>query len=279
MSTDVGGHRHARGDPRPSSPRSSATSCTRRRPPTRWSPTSPTPWRSIPVTGSRSWASRSATIDSDRTGRRQDEGHLPLRQQVQGARQRDRVDPEPEPGGVARDPAVPALHRWSGAGRQRRHSRWSAPRCRSSGTTSAIRSPKLLTELGPTPEQPKGPFGDAPRSRFANGLEGKGEQINTTFRALSDAVTALNEGRGDFFGVIKSLALFVNALHQSDQQFVALNTNLATFTNSFTNSDQEVANAVQDIDSSADDRAQVRRRERLGAHHGHQQPRRRHQRS
>lgn len=107
---------------------------------------------------------------------------------------------------------------------------------------------ELLTELGPTPEQPKGPFGDALES-FANGLEGKGEQINTTFRALSDAVTALDEGRGDLFGVVKSLALFVNALHKSDQQLVSLNTNLATLTNSFTNSDQEVANAVRDLNT------------------------------
>ena len=107
---------------------------------------------------------------------------------------------------------------------------------------------ELVTTLGPTKDQPKGPFGDALES-FANGLEGKGEQINKTFRGLSDAVTALNEGRGDFFGVLKSLALFVNALHKSDQQLVALNTDLATFTNSFANTDQEVANAVKDINS------------------------------
>ncbi|EHB55331.1 virulence factor Mce family protein [Mycolicibacterium rhodesiae JS60] len=106
----------------------------------------------------------------------------------------------------------------------------------------------IVTKLGPTPEQPKGPFGDVLES-FANGLEGKGEQINTTFKALSDAVTALNEGRGDFFAVLKSLALFVNALHKSDQQLVALNNDLATFTNSFSNSDQEVAKAVKDIDA------------------------------
>mgnify|MGYP000854471846 CR=1 FL=1 len=45
---------------------------------------------------------------------------------------------------------------------------------------------ELVTTLGPTKDQPKGPFGDALES-FANGLEGKGEQINKTFRALSDA--------------------------------------------------------------------------------------------
>jgi phospholipid/cholesterol/gamma-HCH transport system substrate-binding protein len=106
---------------------------------------------------------------------------------------------------------------------------------------------RILTDLGPTPEQPKGPFGDILDS-FSDGLAGKGEQINKTLNNLSEAVTTLNEGRGDFFAVIKSLALFVNALYKSDQQFVALNDDLAQFTNSFTNTDQELATALHDLD-------------------------------
>src|SRR6201997_4730231 len=106
----------------------------------------------------------------------------------------------------------------------------------------------IISKLGPTPEQPKGPFGDAIES-FADGLAGKGKQINATLTSLSQALTALNEGRGDFFAVVRSLALFVNALHQDDRQFVALNTNLAQLTNNFTTSDSDVANATQQIDS------------------------------
>jgi len=105
---------------------------------------------------------------------------------------------------------------------------------------------RILTDLGPTKEQPKGPFGDIIESA-ANGFAGKGEQLNKTLNGLSDALYTLNEGRGDFFGVVKSLALFVNALYQSDQQFVALNKDLATFTNSFTNTNREVADALQDL--------------------------------
>ncbi len=104
----------------------------------------------------------------------------------------------------------------------------------------------ILTDLGPTPEQPKGPFGDIIESA-ADGFAGKGEQFNRTLNGLSEALFTLNEGRGDFFGVIKSLALFVNALYQSDQQFVALNDDLAQFTNSFTNTDRELANALADL--------------------------------
>jgi phospholipid/cholesterol/gamma-HCH transport system substrate-binding protein len=105
---------------------------------------------------------------------------------------------------------------------------------------------RILTDLGPTPEQPKGPFGDVIES-FSDGLAGKGDQINKTLTGLSEAVTTLNEGRGDFFAVIKSLALFVNALHKSDQQFVALNDDLAQFTSSFTNTDGELAKALRDL--------------------------------
>jgi phospholipid/cholesterol/gamma-HCH transport system substrate-binding protein len=105
---------------------------------------------------------------------------------------------------------------------------------------------RILTDLGPTPDQPKGPFGDIIESA-ANGFAGKGEQLNKTLNSLSEALYTLNEGRGDFFSVIKSLALFVNALYKSDQQFVALNDDLATFTNAFTNTNREVATALQDL--------------------------------
>ena len=105
---------------------------------------------------------------------------------------------------------------------------------------------RILTDLGPTREQPKGPFGDIIESA-ANGFAGKGEQLNRTLNGLSEALFTLNEGRGDLFSVIKSLALFVNALYKSDQQFVALNDDLAQFTNAFTNTNREVANALQDL--------------------------------
>jgi phospholipid/cholesterol/gamma-HCH transport system substrate-binding protein len=105
----------------------------------------------------------------------------------------------------------------------------------------------VISKLGPTKEQPKGPFGEVIES-FADGLAGKGKQINTTFNDLSRALTALNQGRGDFFAVVRSLALFVNALHADDQKFVALNKNLAQFTSSLTGSDQDLANALQQFD-------------------------------
>jgi phospholipid/cholesterol/gamma-HCH transport system substrate-binding protein len=105
---------------------------------------------------------------------------------------------------------------------------------------------RILQGLGPTPQQPRGPFGDIIESA-ANGLAGKGQQINQTLNSLSEALTSLNKGRGDFFGVVKSLALFVNALYKNDQQFVALNNDLASFTNKFAQTDHQVADALREI--------------------------------
>lgn len=106
----------------------------------------------------------------------------------------------------------------------------------------------IIDKLGPTPQQPKGPFGEVLES-FAYGLSGKGKQINTTLDSLSQALTALNEGRGDFFGVVRSLALFVNALYQDDKQFVALNQNLADLTGRLASSDRALADSLQQFDS------------------------------
>jgi phospholipid/cholesterol/gamma-HCH transport system substrate-binding protein len=106
----------------------------------------------------------------------------------------------------------------------------------------------IIGALGPTEDQKKGPFGDIIES-FADGLAGKGKQINNTLDSLSTALTTLDEGRGDFFAVLHSLALFVNALHRDDQQFVALNKDLSQFTDKLTSSDQAAANAIQQTDS------------------------------
>jgi phospholipid/cholesterol/gamma-HCH transport system substrate-binding protein len=106
----------------------------------------------------------------------------------------------------------------------------------------------IISKLGPTKEQPTGPFGEVIES-FADGLAGKSKQINTTLNSLSQSLTALNEGRGDFFAVVRSLALFVNALHQDDQQFVSLNQNLADFTTRLAHNDTDLSNALQQFDS------------------------------
>src|SRR6516225_590161 len=105
----------------------------------------------------------------------------------------------------------------------------------------------ILRQLGPTPQQPEGPFGELVESA-ANNLAGKGKQIHDTLNSLSEALTALNDGRGDFVSITRSLAQFIGALYQNDRQFVALNDNLAQFTDWFTKSDHDVADTIQRVD-------------------------------
>ena len=136
---------------------------------------------------------------------------------------------------------------------------------------------RILTDLGPTPEQPKGPFGDIIESA-ANGFAGKGEQLNKTLNGLSEALYTLNEGRGDFFGVIKSLALFVNALYQSDQQFVALNDDLAHVHQLVHQHRPRGGQRAAGPQPAVDDHPSVHQRERRGADPRRQQPGRRDQR-
>lgn len=105
----------------------------------------------------------------------------------------------------------------------------------------------ILRQLGPTSQRPAGPFGDVIESA-ADNLAGKGKQVNETLNNLSQALTALNEGRGDFVAITRSLAQFVTALYQNSQQFVALNDNLAQFTDWFARSDHDVSDTVTRID-------------------------------
>lgn len=105
---------------------------------------------------------------------------------------------------------------------------------------------KTVDALGPTPEQPKGPFGDTIES-LADGLAGKGQAINTSLNSLSTALTALNESRGETFAVLRGLATFLNTLQISEQQLISLNDNLAQLTSSLTPNDQAVADTVDEL--------------------------------
>jgi phospholipid/cholesterol/gamma-HCH transport system substrate-binding protein len=105
---------------------------------------------------------------------------------------------------------------------------------------------KTVEALGPTPEQPKGPFGDAIVS-LADGLSGKGEAIGKSLDSLSTALTAINESRGETFATLRGLATFLNALQINEQQLISLNDNLAQLTSSLTPNDHEVADAIQEL--------------------------------
>lgn len=105
---------------------------------------------------------------------------------------------------------------------------------------------KTVSALGPTPEQPKGPFGDTIES-LADGLAGKGDAIDKSLNSLSTALSALNESRGETFAVLRGLATFLTAVQINEQQLISLNGNLAQLTSSLTPTDHDVADAVQQL--------------------------------
>lgn len=107
---------------------------------------------------------------------------------------------------------------------------------------------KTVTALGPTPQDPKGPFGDAIES-LADGLSGKGEEINKSLNSMSTALSALNESRGETFAVLRGLATFLAALHINEQQLMSLNSNLAQITSSLAPTDHDVADAVEQLNA------------------------------
>jgi phospholipid/cholesterol/gamma-HCH transport system substrate-binding protein len=102
---------------------------------------------------------------------------------------------------------------------------------------------KTMNALGPTPQDPKGPIGDTIES-VANGLSGKGKEINASLNSLSTALSAINTSRGETFAVLRGLATFLNALQINEQQLISLNTNLAQITTSLTPSDHAVADVI-----------------------------------
>jgi len=107
---------------------------------------------------------------------------------------------------------------------------------------------KTVTALGPTPQDRKGPIGDTIES-VANGLSGKGKEINNSLNSLSTALSAINASRGETFAVLRGLATFLNALQINEQQLISLNTNLSQITTSLTPSDHAVADAIGQLNA------------------------------
>jgi phospholipid/cholesterol/gamma-HCH transport system substrate-binding protein len=107
---------------------------------------------------------------------------------------------------------------------------------------------KTVSALGPTPDNPKGPLGDAIES-LADGLAGKGEAINKSLNSLSTALTALNDSRGETFAVLRGLATFLSGLKINEQQLVSLDANLAQITSALAPNDHEVADTLKQLNS------------------------------
>ena len=104
--------------------------------------------------------------------------------------------------------------------------------------------------------QPNQPGGVSPLGSLINttaeNLRGQGTQIRDSIIKLSQAVSVLGDHSTDMFSTIKNLATLVTALHSSADLMRQLNTNLAAVTALITNDPNEIARAVTDLNTAAE---------------------------
>ena len=105
--------------------------------------------------------------------------------------------------------------------------------------------------------QPNQPGGVSPLGSLINttadNLRGQGAQIRDAVIKLSQAVSALGDHSTDTFSTIKNLATLVTALHSSADLMRHLNTNLAAVTALIANDPNEIAHAVTDLNTAAEE--------------------------
>ena len=183
----------------------------------------------------------------DRADRRQDEGDVPLPEQVQGSRQRD----------CARS-SIP--HWWTSRVIQLSPAYTGGPVLKNSAVIPIERTQvpvewddlrdqinRNLVQLGPTPQQPKGPFGDL-IDATADGLAGKGKQINQTLNACRKPLRRSTGPR-------RHLREWAQPGRCSSTRCIRATSSSCSSTatwrsspNSFSN-DPDVANAMRDLDN------------------------------
>lgn len=71
--------------------------------------------------------------------------------------------------------------------------------------------------LGPNGANADGAVSRALETTAAN-MRGRGTDLNHTMQAMSEAMSTLADGSGDFFGTVRNLQVFTDALNSSDAQ-------------------------------------------------------------
>lgn len=104
---------------------------------------------------------------------------------------------------------------------------------------------------------PQGANSDGALSRLldtsAANLDGQGTNLNQTIRSLSEAMSTLADGRGDFFATVRNLQVFVSALDQSDAQVRDFNQRLATVSAFLADDREELGSALTSLDRAFGD--------------------------
>ena len=148
--------------------------------------------RCIRATRSRSWAS-GRFGRQDRARRRQDEGDVPLQNKYKVPANASALILNPSLVASRNIQLEPPYNGGPVLAGQRGDPDRAHPGAGGVGRAARQHQPTSSSALGPTPEQPKGPFGDIIES-FADGLAGKGKQINKTLNSLSAGADRAERG-------------------------------------------------------------------------------------
>ncbi|HEX4249824.1 MAG TPA: MCE family protein [Pseudonocardia sp.] len=122
---------------------------------------------------------------------------------------------------------------------------------------------RLTTALGPNGSDRDGALSGLITAGAQAG-RGQGTHFRQTLTALSDAVDTLSRSRGDLFGTVRNLQVFVSALRQSDSLVDDFTHRLATVSKLLDDNRDHLSSALRELDGAAGDVTDFVRHNRSG---------------
>ncbi|MBF6355911.1 MCE family protein [Nocardia higoensis] len=111
---------------------------------------------------------------------------------------------------------------------------------------------ELATTLGPVGDDEQGSFGRFVETT-ADNLDGNGERMRETLRALSATLTTLSDGRTDLFGTIRNLQQFVEVISASNEQIVQFGGRLASVSSVLAGVSDDLGAGLDNLDLAVAD--------------------------
>ncbi|OLL73467.1 MCE-family protein Mce1D [Pseudonocardia sp. Ae168_Ps1] len=109
---------------------------------------------------------------------------------------------------------------------------------------------RLSTELGPDGANADGSLSRA-LDVTAQNAQGQGGRFRNLLTQLSGAVDTLSQGRGDLFGTVRNLQVFVSALSTSQDQIVEFNQRLSSVSEILESNRTQLSRALTEFDTLA----------------------------
>jgi phospholipid/cholesterol/gamma-HCH transport system substrate-binding protein len=109
---------------------------------------------------------------------------------------------------------------------------------------------RLSTTLGPNGKDVNGALADFLNVAAKNG-KGRGTKFNQMITDLSQGLHTLAEGRGDIFGTLRNLQVFVSAVKALDSQVSTFNTRLAGVSDLLDDNGADLTAAIKSVDKAA----------------------------